>query len=243
MSRISLAIIDGTGPFFDKAYHRAMDQSFCKQLDVSGPRMATYYQRGPGDSGLADGAYSLNAVKWLTDQKAADPAARIMLAGYSRGGSTVLAVAAALRTVDISVDSMFLFDAVSRQVLADGRDIVSSVQYCRHAVRSDDPALVAKYEKYIDVPDGLGGVGQVVNPFTKNKMRPWFGHVALTAPKGVDFATARFRGTHGALGGVGWKAVPEDAPAQISVAAWMNPFLQARGVPASIVSHGPNTDG
>ena len=35
MAKISLAIIDGTGPFLDKSYKKAMDHGFCKQTDTS----------------------------------------------------------------------------------------------------------------------------------------------------------------------------------------------------------------
>ena len=116
----------------------------------------------------------------------------------------MLDVAAQLQAMGTYVDSIFLFDAVSRQILAQRRDIVSTVKYCRHAVRSDDADLVAKYETYTTVPDENGQTYQVVDPFARNKIRPWFGHVALSAPKEVDFASARFRGSHGAMGGVGW---------------------------------------
>lgn len=241
MSSISLAIIDGTGDWSNASYAAGMRYGFCKQLDtLKGPH-ASFYQRGPSALGLEDAYYMNGAVSWLLERRKQDSSTRVMLAGYSRGASTVLTAASRLRDLQVEVDSMFLFDAVSRQVLVDSSDIVDSVKYCRHAVRSDDADLVDKYETYSVNSSIFGYKVQVASPFTANKMRPWFGHVALTAPKGVDFQARRFRGSHGALGGVGWKDVPEDVPAQLQVAAWMNVWLKERAVPVALNPHPPTS--
>jgi len=201
--------------------------------------MSAYYQRGPSALGLEDANSMWNAINWLQKQSEATPKTRLMLAGYSRGASTVLAVAAKLGAVGKSIDSMFLFDAVSRQVLLGSSDIVSSVKFCRHAVRTDDADLVGKYETYLVNRTFFGERIAVASPVATNKTRPWFGHVALQAPRGVDFAKHVFRGSHGALGGVGWSDVPEDIPAQAAVAAWMNAGLATRGVPVTLTSFAP----
>ena len=240
MAGISLAIIDGTGDWGNTAYAQSMVHGFCKQLDSPKDSFTTFYQRGPWALGLEDVVYKHKALKWIEDRTKTDPSTRIMLAGYSRGAATVLAVAAKLEKEKKIVDSMFLFDAVSRQIMEDDTRIVTSVKYCRHAVRSDDADLVSKYETYI-VKDFPVGMKSVPDPLRTNKMRPWFGHVALDAPKGVDFKSNRFRGTHGALGGVGWKDVPEDVPAQHLVVAWMNPFLKERGVPVNLIAYPPSS--
>ena len=238
---VKLAIIDGTGDFDNTDYAASMSNGFCKQLDTLRGADASYYQRGPSAAGLEDAYYMWNAVKWLTKMKKQDPSSRLMLAGYSRGASTVLAVASKLKDAGTEIDSMFLFDAVSRQVLLNSSDIVSTVKYCRHAVRTDDAKLVDKYEPYAVDYSALGYRLTVTNPLATNKMRPYFGHVALTAPAGVDFKSNRFFGSHGALGGVGWKDVPEDVPAQQAIAGWMNLWLKARQVPVSLVSYPPSS--
>ncbi len=240
MPSISLAIIDGTGDWGDLAYAHSMEHGFCKQLDSPQGAFATFYQRGPWALGLEDLVYKHKVSTWIEDRLKADASTRVMLAGYSRGAATILAVAAKLHKENTPVDSMFLFDAVSRQIMNDDTKIVPSVKFCRHAVRSDDADLVSKYETYI-VKDFPIGMKSVPDPVRTNKMRPWFGHVALEAPKEVDFKMSRFRGSHGALGGVGWKDVPEDAPAQHSIVAWMNPFLKERGVPVGLIAYPPSS--
>jgi hypothetical protein len=235
MAAIAMGVIDGTGPFRDAEYAKEMQHSFCKQLD---DRLgaASYYQQGPSFDGLNDGFKASRTLQWLKQKRVADPSVRIMLAGYSRGGATVMAVAELLSWESIPVDSLFLFDAVARHILLTGRSIPSNVAYCRHAMRSQDPAFVRKYETYL-LDNKV--TGSWASPFSSNVTRPWFGSVGGESGGCKDYQKRVFSGSHGALGGVGWKKAPEDGPAQEQVAGWMNAALSARGVPAQLTSFPP----
>ena len=216
MAAIAMGIIDGTGAFRDSTYSKEMEHSFCKQLD-DGLSGASYYQQGPWADGLNDGFKASRTVDWLKQQRAANQAVRVMLAGYSRGAATVMAVAELLGRDDIPVDSMFLFDAVARHILVTGRSISPNVQYCRHAMRSQDPAFVRKYETYLF---DNKWTGSWPSPFASNVTRPWFSNVGGDTGACKNYRNQTFLGSHGALGGVGWKTVPEDEPAQKQVALW-----------------------
>lgn len=238
MASIAMGIIDGTGALRDAAYAKEMEHSFCKQLDT-GLGSASYYQQGPWSDGLNDGFKAARTVDWLKKKRAADPSVRIMLAGYSRGGATVMAVAELLSWDNISVDSLFLFDAVARHILLTGRSVPSNVQYCRHAMRSQDAAFVRKYETYL--LDNKW-TGSWASPFASNVTRPWFSNVGGDPGGCKNYQKNVFLGSHGALGGVGWKKVPEDEPAQQAVAQWMNAALAERGVPAHLTSFPPSSE-
>ena len=229
-----MAIIDGTGPWGDAEYSKAMAPSFCHQIgqQLGG---AAHYKRGPSFDGLMD-AFKMNAaVAWLKQQRQIDPSMRMMVAGYSRGASVAIAVAEKLEEAKIPVDALFLFDAVARDVLIYGRVIPANVKLCRHARRSHATEFVDKYEER--VPDGEGG--ETTSPLTSNPTRPYFGSTGTTWKGSVDYKEKIFLGSHGALGGVGWAKVREDAPAQVEVAAWMTQELQAQGVRVSLVSTPP----
>ena len=238
MASISLGIIDGTGPLRDKTYAKDMAHSFCKQLDDA-LGSDSYYQQGPWFDGSNDAFKMYRVVDWLKARAAKDPSTKLMLAGYSRGASTVMCAAEYIAASKLKIDSLFLFDAVARDLLAYGPTVSANVTYCRHAIRSQDAAFVSKYESYLVKSEWLGIA--VTNPFVSNVTRPWFGGVGKTAAGGVDFRSRTFKGSHGALGGVGWKDVPEDAPAQADVASWMNPFLAERGVKVALQSYPPSS--
>ena len=230
---IKMAIIDGTGAWRDKTYAQEMNHSFCHQLSVQLGASA-FYQRGPSFDGMSD-AYKMNcAIDWLKAARLKDYKVKLMVAGYSRGAATAIAVAEKLSFDNIPVDSMFLFDSVARHVLAYGRTISGNVAFCRHAMRSQDPAFVDKYEaKY----KALGM--EFTSPLSSNPTRPFFGGVGRSFDKKVDYQSKIFLGSHGALGGVGWANVVEDKACQEAVAGWMTGWLKLRGVPASLSSTPP----
>lgn len=238
MAAIAMGVIDGTGLLGHDAYATAMAHSFCKQLadKLSG---SAYYQQGPYFDGTNDGLKAGRTVEWLKRRRAADPSVRIMLAGYSRGGASVMAAAEVLGWEGIAVDSLFLFDAVARHILLTGRSVPANVQYCRHAMRSQDAAFVRKYETYI--LDNKW-TGSWASPFASNVTRPWFGNVGGEPGGCKNYQRHHFLGSHGALGGVGWKKVSEDDHAQKLVAGWMNAALAERGVPARLTSFAPSSE-
>ena len=123
------------------------------------------------------------------------------------------------------MDSLFLFDAVARHIYPGGEVIPANVRYSRHARRSQDAAFVKKYE-------GSIGTGQ-------NPCRPSFGNTGVTYKGGGDHRAMIFKGSHGALGGVGWKIVTEDATAQVAVAGWMNAAFAERRLSVAVRSFAP----
>ena len=85
--------------------------------------------------------------RWLRRPRTdADPTSRLMLAGYSRGGSAAIMACEMLERDGVSVDSLFLFDAVARDEFPGGKVIPANVSFSRHARRSLAADFVAKYE-------------------------------------------------------------------------------------------------
>ena len=233
-SDIRIAIIDGTGPWFDSTYAKAMAPSFCHQVaqKLGG---AAYYQRGPSFDGMSDAWKMDDATNWLKRQRQINPTVRLMLAGYSRGGTVAIAAAEQLDSAKLPVDALFLFDAVARDVLYYGRKIPANVKLCRHARRSQAPWFVDKYEEKF-----VGEYGeQETSLLTSNPTRPSFGNTGTTFTGSVDYKERTFLGSHGALGGVGWKMVTEDAAAQVEVATWMTEQMTSQGLNVTLVSTPP----
>ena len=110
-------------------------------------------------------------------QRVSRPGAKILLAGYSRGGAGVIAVAARLARQNIQVSAMALFDPVDRAIGIGAAEIPNNVRRVLYARR--DPTVRSRHS--------FGNCGTRWRPPTRMEMRT-------------------FRGTHGALGGVPWKA-------------------------------------
>lgn len=221
-----LGIVDGTGPWSDAEYATAMTNSFCKQTDRQCGTNSQYW-RGPSNEGGSVLSRARAVRDWIVGKLRSQPDAAVMLMGYSRGASIVIMTAEYLDELGIPVHSLWLFDAVARHIYSGGEVIPRNVAYSRHAVRSDDPELIRRYE-------GSIGIGQ-------NPMRPSFGHTGMTAvrtPNG-DHKHKIFRGSHGALGGVGWGNVEEDPACQRDVAAWMNRKFRGRGLPVTLTAVDP----
>lgn len=228
--RIRLAVIDGTGPR-GQLYDQRMGASFCRQLGRS-LGDAAFYQRGPELLGNEVLSEADAARRWLKAQYAGDPEARLMLAGYSRGGSAAIMAAEMLERDGIEVDSLFLFDAVARHRFHRGHVIPANVRFSRHARRCQNLDFVEKYEGTLTRLRGLGGV--------ENPIRPLFGNTGLTWRGRGDHQPAEvFVGSHGAMGGVGWKVVVEDNACEHQVADWMNGHLAERGVDIALIPIAP----
>jgi hypothetical protein len=221
MSDLRLAIINGTGPATE-LYDQVMADSFCRQL-ANGLGERAYYQRGPSILGLEVHKEALAAFAWLRSEHHHDPSLRLMVTGYSRGGSAAIMVCELLAADGIEVDSLFLFDAVARHEFSHGKVIPANVRFSRHARRSHARDFVMKYEGTIHRMGMFGGV--------ENPVRPSFGNTGLHWHGDGDHHPAEvFMGSHGALGGVGWSMVEEDQQCEVGVAEWMNRHLHARGV-------------
>ena len=233
----AVALVDGTGRWWNKDYEQDMAQSFCSQIAKSFQGKAEY-RRGPSDEGYRFNEKATEAAHLLTLARAMG-ATRLFLAGYSRGAAIALQAAEFLALRGVQVDGLFLFDPVDR-VPSRGsvcvRSIPQNVLFSRTASRSLDPAIVKKYEgalliKPYDllplatkrdarVLEKLPFVG--TDPLLGNPIRPEFG-TFIVNPCGIgDHQTKKLIGSHGALGGVGWADVLEDKACQQAVVTWMN---------------------
>lgn len=221
-TNVRMAIIDGTGVWDDSDYATGMEHSFCHQLGTQLGSDA-FYQRGPTNEGFSVRRKAVSASEWLKSHQ--NLPVRLMLAGYSRGASAAIYAAEFLEEEGVPIDALFLFDAVARHIYPGGEVIPSNVRYSRHAMRSQDAKFVAKYE---------GSIGRGQNP-----CRPSFGNTGTSFRGSGDHRRTTIVGSHGALGGVGWKIVTEDVQGQSQTAAWMNGWLQAKQVPVSLRSFPP----
>ena len=221
---IRLAIVDGTGPA--TGYAKAMEKSFCHVLSLQ-LGSAANYQRGPNSMGMETLPEAARAFGWCAKEYARDPSVQIMLAGYSRGGSAVIMAAEQLETIGVPVHSMFLFDPVARHPYPGGEVIPGNVAFSRIARRDQSWSFVMKYEGTLSDSKKLGD--------SSNPCRPFFGNTGLNWRGLGDHQTPSvFKGSHGALGGVGWKFVTEDAACQLQVSAWMGQQMRSRGLMANL---------
>jgi len=234
MTDIRLAVINGTGPP-GAPYDELMRTSFCHQL---GAKLGTrsFYCRGPSLLGQEVRKEALEVYRWLRAAHEADPSVRLMAAGYSRGGSAAIMACERLERDGVAVDSLFLFDAVARHEFQGGTVIPANVRFSRHARRSLAADFVEKYEGTLERMRLIGGF--------QNPIRPMFGNTGLTWRGDGDHRPAQaFLGSHGAIGGVGWRYVAEDADCERRVAAWMNEHLRSRGVEAELEAFAPHREG
>src|SRR6266404_2319493 len=211
MDDICVAVIDGTGPYNDATYNKLMQYSFCNQI-ARQIGAAAQYERGPSAEGYRVHERGERAATFLQDGRHRG-ARRLMLAGYSRGGSAAIMSAEILQKQGIGVDALFLFDPVARHASEGGVVVPANVALLYIARRRLDPALVAKYDHTI---------GPLWHAILHNPMRVFFGETAVTEAASVKATISTFPGSHGAIGGVGWKHVSEDTDCQKDVAAFMN---------------------
>ena len=230
MSEIRLAVVNGTGPA-GHVYDELMQTSFCWQLGQKLGAKA-FYHRGPQLLGHEVHEEAVAVHHWLKKGYEADPTTRLMLAGYSRGGSAAIMACEMLEKDRIPVDSLFLFDAVARHEFRGGTVIPANVRFSRHARRCHDAEFVAKYRGALAHHGLLGGF--------QNPIRPSFGNTGLTWRGDGDHAPAEaFLGSHGALGGVGWRFVTEDNDCEHAAAAWMREQMSSRGLDVELEAFAP----
>ena len=235
---VRMAIVDGTGGSDDAQYKKDFTKSFCRTLaNQLGTR--AYYQRGPNMAGFETAPETLRAFGWLARAFFEDRDTKLMLAGYSRGGSAAIWAAQMLENLSIPVHSMFLFDPVARHVYPGGEVIPGNVAFSRVARRDQSLSFVLKYEGTLNTNSWLGD--------TSNPTRPAFGNTGLNWRGTGDHQPPKvFKGSHGALGGVGWAFVTEDAACQLAVSSWMGMEMRSRGLsvelgPGSLDPQKPQT--
>lgn len=111
--------IDGTGPFLDKEYFADLNASFVAYILRHSKAKLKKYIRGPWSEGFDMASIVSTGYTFVHLGLAANKGARILLTGYSRGGSGVIGVAQRLKTEGVKVHGMVLFDAVDRAVGVD----------------------------------------------------------------------------------------------------------------------------
>lgn len=269
---IRIAIIDGTGAFSEKKYAQGMINSFCSQIarhfgldpqKITDGKLATQnnvarYERGPSIDGLTTREKGVAAANFL----AGGGGDRLVIVGYSRGGSSAIVAAEELanRRPQLKIHTMLLFDPVARFAGPGGEVIPANVQSVWKVKRQFDQKLLEKYDNLVarvtnPVLDGVSGeVLSITMPKTamalkaanyiatkwSHPMRPDFGFTGEQYMGSGEFKSDAYEGSHGAVGGVGWETVTEDSMCQSKVAAFMNPGLEHAGLPALLKSVGPS---
>jgi hypothetical protein len=230
MRDICLAVIDGTGPWNDGEYNALMRHSFCHQIAQQLGASARY-ERGPSNEGYRVHERGERAAQFLQDGRGKG-ARRLMLAGYSRGGSAAIMSAEILQKQGIDVEAMFLFDPVARHASQGGEVVPKNVASLYIVRRRLDPELVAKYDHTIGWPG---------HRMFHNPMRVFFGETATKHAASVKTRSWAVPGSHGAIGGVGWKHVKEDIDCQRHVAAIMNTAFKVTKVGVHLRSFPPSS--
>lgn len=235
MGAIAMAIIDGTGPYDSSEYKRDMAVGFCSQMSML--FKGSNYQRGPTNEGYHIESRATAAATHLITQYRIDPSTRLMLAGYSRGGSIAVIAAEMVRTrIHQHIDAMFLFDPVARHFSASSELIPGNVKRCYIARRQINNPKMDKYDFTL-----VAGIGDLLS---HNPARNWFGGTARKHTAAWTILREKtFLGSHGAIGGVGWKHVSEDPACQANVAAFMNEaFIHADcKLPGKLLSVPPSS--
>jgi hypothetical protein len=188
---IIFAGIDGTGGFSNSQYRETFTDSHVHKLSrgvgLGGERAwiaEPFYHRGPRIFGNDTLPQALKVYDYVVTQLTDNPAARVFLAGYSRGGAGVIAAAQWMKRTGFAVDALFLFDAVDRALPVNGYTISSNVKQAYHVRR--DPAAKSR--------ESFGNCGCRREDSSKTGYEQQF-----------------FFATHGALGGMPWGR--ESAPA------------------------------
>jgi hypothetical protein len=205
-----IVVVDGTGPDSDEQYAREMGGSFCSQIAL---QLGGTYFRGPKLAGREVSAIADRAVG-----AAADLASRgkpILLAGYSRGGCTVIITAKRLKAQGARVAGLFLFDAVDMQTseLGLSQTIPDNVDFVAHARSARSLGF------------------WLTNPV---KSRFYFLNTGRWLAGEGTLHEKSFVGTHGAVGGVPWADIKGDAGCSLDVSQWMNTEFAGRGVTVNL---------
>jgi pimeloyl-ACP methyl ester carboxylesterase len=125
-------------------------------------------------------------------------AGEVMLAGYSRGGCTAIIAARRLKDRGVGVHSLFLFDAV---------DMQTSEMHLSQII-SDNVRMVAHVRTARNLPFWIR------NPV---KSRFYFYNTGRYLAGSGSYDTKSFVCSHGAVGGVPWLDIKEDAGCVLAV--------------------------
>lgn len=179
--------IDGSGPADMGEYMSAFEHSFLRQAQAASTQSNNPWYPGPDPTGLVRyndlTAIAIDAIAMHRREAASlGDATKVFLGGYSRGAAGVVHVAYLLEDMHISVDGMFLFDAVDRSIhigdsLRSGNvdEVPANVRAVYHARRH---------------PGG--------------ESRESFSNTAVRAATGGAYRESFFLTTHGGMGGTPW---------------------------------------
>lgn len=221
-----------------------MKGSFCTQLNAL---PETNYERGPSGEGYRIRERAERAADYLLKKNNQ----RLMIAGYSRGGSIAVMTASILKEKSRQVDLLLLFDPVNRHLSGDSSVIPANVKEAYIARRRINDPRMDKYDYSLSKKTAtvlatiffspiagliVRGIGDAAG---HNPARNWFGTTATESHYSVKATSRNFLGSHGALGGVGWKHVSEDPLCQQHVASFMNEALKKHGVGVTLRSFPP----
>lgn len=172
-----LAITDGRNRTYDNDFKNSFVSKICKP-EVNGKK----YFRGPITDGTGLGSAIDHGERHIISLRNGGNREPILLTGYSRGGLGVIVIANRLRSRNIPVRAMMLFDPVDMHVWYDGAVIPNNVENLCNVMR---------------------------NP--RANSRHSFGNTGTAVPSGSQTrvyrgAVRRFMCTHGGMGGVPWNA-------------------------------------
>jgi pimeloyl-ACP methyl ester carboxylesterase len=207
-----IVAVDGTGPDSPGDYAKEMGGSFCSQI---GRTAHAIYLRGPTLTGTETSAIANAAVDAVMAARGKAPTAKVMLAGYSRGGCAAIIAARRLRDRGVEVHSLFLFDAV---------DMQTSEMHLSQII-SDNVRMVAHARSARNIPFWIR------NPV---KSRFYFYNTGRYLAGSGTYETKSFVGSHGAVGGVPWPDIKEDPGCALAVAEWMNKRFENRGLKVTL---------
>ena len=240
-----VGIIDGTGPRNQSVggastpgsndkYDKVMAPGFCKQLEKQFSNMlgsaSVRYERGPANSGagLADAIQNTKSAVL-----AQDPKVGIILVGYSRGAFGCIRVSDAISSEwpGRTIFGMILFDPVDRYAgsLTHFNAIPNNVLYSYRVFRKLNKKIYAKYDGSIqDVQNPV--LNYIENP---NPFRPGFGTTGRSVRRGGVYQPGNheiqeYVGSHGALGGVGYRWVDDDKACEQNICADVRRWVSAR---------------
>ena len=207
-----IVAIDCTGPDAPGEYAKEMGGSFCSQIGRTAN--ATYF-RGPTLTGSETSAIANLAVDAVMAARRQAWAGEVMLAGYSRGGCAAIIATRRLRDRGVGVHALFLFDAVDMQAsdLHLSQIIPDNVRMVAHARSARNLAFWLR------------------NPV---KSRFYFYNTGRYLAGSGSIETKSFVGSHGAVGGVPWPDITEDAGCALAVAEWMNAQFKKRGLAVTL---------
>jgi pimeloyl-ACP methyl ester carboxylesterase len=173
--------VDGSGSGDPDVYRRAMSNSFIQQFIRECPETHKQYFRGPDELSLTIQVthIAMEVETYIQTRVERFRDTTILLAGYSRGGATCIAVAQRLLrhpwASELRIECMALFDAVDRDISTETELIPWNVRNVYHAIR--DPAVESRW---------------------------YFGNCGTRIQSPGRLITRRFRATHAGMGGLPW---------------------------------------